>query len=217
MMPGESPIDNIHIKKNGISRAEITQIATIQRREVGKGFLSSLGDRALELVFSHAAESELGELIVAIDVSKGRVCGFICGTTNTGALFGRFLSRKLIHAAIYVAPKVLSPPRLWKVLETLIYPLKREMAETPNAELLVIAIDKNYQGQGIGQILFRQFVNALHNKGVNDFKIIVGDDLVRARNFYEQLGAEKTESIQVHRGQKSCVYIYSMGQTNHID
>lgn len=58
-------IDGILFERNGFTKEDIRQIVDIHRRQIQQGFLSSLGDKALELVLALPAESESGVLIIA--------------------------------------------------------------------------------------------------------------------------------------------------------
>ena len=189
-------MDSILFKQAGFAIEEISQVVKIHQQEIGQGFLSSLGDKALGLIFSLATESEFGILIIAKDVSTGHTCGFVCGTTHTGAFYKDFLRRRFLSGMVYLAPKLLSPTRLWKAMETLIYPTKKEVIDMPKAELLIIAVDNAYKGSGIAQTLFYELVKAFKNKGVITFKVVAGGELARAQRFYQKLGPTKVDSIQ---------------------
>jgi ribosomal protein S18 acetylase RimI-like enzyme len=202
--------EGIEFKKIGFTKKDISQIVKVHRQEIQQGFLSSLGDKALEMIFSLASESDFGILITAKDVNTGCTCGFVCGTTHTGAFYKDFLRRRFFQGIVYFVPKLLSPTKLWKAMETLIYPAKKEVIDMPRAELLIIAVDNAYKGSGIAQTLFYELIKAFKNKGVTTFKVVAGRELVRAQRFYQKLGPTKVDSIQVHRGQSSLVYMYDI-------
>ena len=187
----------------------ISQIVALHRREIGQGFLSSLGDRALQLIFSLATESESGVLLAARDTTQeDQVGGFLLGTLSTTAFYKDFFLRKSLAAVFWLVPKLLSFEKLRKVLETLLYPTKDKADDMPQAELLDIAVSKEYQGTGMAQMLFHRFSDTLTERGINEFKITTGESLVRAQRFYESLGAQKVTSIEVHKGQRTLVYVY---------
>ena len=96
------------------------------------------------------------------------------------------------------------------------YPSKKEMQILPKAELLDIALLKKYQGRGLAQNLFREFSSSLYEVGIEEFKITIGEDLLQAQRFYEKLGATKSGTIEVHKGQKTLVYIYKMPKMEKI-
>lgn len=192
------------------SKDAIHQIVAIHRQEIGQGFLSSLGDKALQLLFSSAVEGESGILLMATDAENDEICGFLLGATDTGRFYKEFLLKKSISAIIYLAPKLFSFEKLRKIFETLLYPSKGGLQDMPAAELLDIAISREYQGSGLAQQLFQTFSELLQTKDIEKFKITTGEDLIRAQKFYEKLGAKQIASIQVHQGQTTFVYVYDI-------
>jgi len=109
-------------------------------------------------------------------------------------------------------PKLLSLSKIRKIVETLVYPSKNELNDLPKAELLDIAISKEYQGRGLAQILFKEFSACLNEFGIDEFKITTGESLKQAQRFYEKLGAIKIGTIEVHKGQKTFVYCYKISK-----
>ena len=206
-------MDRFIIQKTDFNQEDISQIVAIHRKEIGQGFLSSLGDKALQLIFSLAAESKSGVLLAAKDAEQGQACGFVLGTVDTRAFYRDFLFTKSLSAVISLAPKLFSFEKLRKVFETLLYPSKSEIQEMPKAELMDIAVLRNYQGTGLAQLLFYKFSEVLRESGVETFRITTGESLVRAQRFYERLGAKEVASIQIHQGQETLVYIYETAQT----
>lgn len=202
-------MERFTIQKSDFSQETISQIVAIHRKEIGQGFLSSLGDKALQLIFSLAAESESGVLLVARDTAqKDQAGGFLLGTFNTNAFYKDFLLRKSLAAVFGLIPKLLSFERLRKALETLLYPTKEKADDMPQAELFDIAVLKEYQGTGMAQMLFHCFSDTLAERGFKEFKITTGESLVRAQRFYESLGAQIVASIEIHKGQRTLVYVY---------
>lgn len=190
----------------------LKDVIRIHRIEISQGFLSSLGDNALALLFSHASESLFGKLLIAKDASSGQIVGFLLGTTDTGAFYKDFLCKKSLKAVFVLAPKLLSFEKVRKVFETLFYPTKSELKALPKPELLDIAVLKKYQGTGVAQILFKEFSKKLCDMGIEEFKITTGKSLAGAQRFYEKLGAEKAGEVEVHKGQKTLVYIYRISE-----
>lgn len=188
----------------------LKSVIRIHRIEISQGFLSSLGDNALALLFSHASESQFGRLLIAKDAESGQIVGFLLGTIDTGAFYKDFLCKKFFKAAFVLAPKLLSFEKVRKVFETLFYPTKEELKTLPKPELLDIAVLKEYQGAGVAQLLFQKFAENLYAIGIDRFKITTGESLVTAQRFYEKLGAEKAGEVEVHKGQKTIIYIYKI-------
>ena len=57
--------------------------------------------------------------------------------------------------------------------------------------------------------LFNGLVEEFEKRGVRRFKIVVGDELLGAKRFYEKMGCvAREEPIEVHKGETSRVYTY---------
>ena len=198
------------IQIEGITPEIINQVVLIHQAEIAQGFLSSLGKKALAMIFEVAANGRSGILLVAFAKEDPKPCGFLLGTVDTGAFYREFMVRKGVTAVFQLLPKLLSIDKIRKVLETLFYPAKQDVQVFPAAELLDIAILADHQGTGLAQALFQQFVQILAQRSFTEFKITTGERLFRAQRFYERLGAEKAAEIEVHKGQKTLVYVYSI-------
>lgn len=190
--------------------AEQQQLSKIHRNQLKDGFLSSLGENSLNLLFSFAASSDSGLLIVAKSKTSNVIIGFLLATTNTTSFYKEFLRKNLFKALWIVLPKLFSISRIVKLMETLMYPLKHELVEYPIAELLDIAISREYQGHGIATDLFHLMVNNFRLLSINKFKITTGEILKGAQHFYTKLGAVQIDTIQVHKGENTIVYEYNI-------
>ena len=200
----------IHYKVTQFTTDELRQAARIQMQELPQGFLSSLGEKPLELIFSHVATSRRGILVLATESEKNQVVGYVFGATHTGQLYKEFLLKRTIPALAYFLPKLLSWQRIRKAFETLLYPAKKQPQQSGEVkpELLDLAVTEAYHGTGIAQQLFKEFVNQCRGRGIDVFEIPTSEGLTRAHHFYEKMGAKRIDTIEVHDGQKTYVYQY---------
>ena len=198
----------IQCKTTGFTRDEIRQAIRIQIQELPQGFLSSLGEKPLELIFAHVASSRWGVFVIAVDAEKEEVIGYVFGSLDTSRLYKEFLLKKTIVALVNFLPRMLSFERLWKAFETLLYPTKSETIPLPKPELLDLAVLRAYHGKGVAQVLFNTFVDEYRVRGVTAFRIPTSDSLTRAHGFYEKMGAERAGAVDIHRGQQTFLYVY---------
>lgn len=196
---------------SGFSRSEIKQAVQIQIAEINQGFLSSLGEKALGLIFQHVADNLWGIMVLAVDDATGKVIGYVIGSINVGKLYRDFFLKKLPVALFFFLPRMLSFRRMVKAFETIIYPQRNHSENLPQAELLDLAVSTEYHGKGVAQGLFSIFEKECRNRGVNAFKIPTGESLKRAHRFYENMGAVKAGAFELHRGVLTVVYVYRVG------
>ncbi len=202
----------VEYKIAGITPDEIRQAVRVQIQELNQGFLSSLGEKPLELIFSHVASSRWGMMALAIESESRQVVGYVFGATDTSQLYKEFLLKRTLPAIVYFVPRLLSWRKIKKAFETLMYPAKNraEKVELPRPELLDLAVIQPYQGTGVAQELFKHFVNQCRKRGVTAFQIPTTEGLDRAHRFYEKMGARKVTTIEVHQGQKTYIYRYDI-------
>jgi ribosomal protein S18 acetylase RimI-like enzyme len=135
------------------------------------------------------------------------IIGFVCGTVSVGGFYREFLGKNFLKAGILLFPKLFNPIFARKIVETLCYPAKGGNV-LPEAELLSIAVDETYRGKGMSQRLFSELVEEFKRRNVQQFKVVVGEKLIAACKFYEKMGGILHPEIEVHKGEKSKIYVW---------
>ena len=100
--------------------------------------------------------------------------GFVIGTKSITHLFKIALRERFIFLALDVMLRLISTPRLLRnVVHTVAYSSK----ETgPDAELVVIAVDSTWRGQGIGRKLVEGFEREFRHHGIDAYKVSAQSD-----------------------------------------
>ena len=101
---------------------------------------------------------------------------------------------------------------LKKVWEVLRYVKKSSTALLPDAELLSIAVVKDYRGKGVSKELFNALVKGYISIGIKRFRIVVGNSLAEAHRFYEKMGCVEVGKLEVHKSDLSKVYLFEIKQ-----
>jgi len=186
---------------------DMQSIARLHCQNIEAGFLSSLGQPFLNLLYEAMAVSRSAVCFVAEE--NGQIIGFASGAVSVGGFYKEFLKKQFLRAMLILLPRAIKPAVAKKIVETLFYPSKNE-GKLPSAELLSIVVDQNLQGQRIGEKLFIKLVGAFRERGITQFKVIVGENLTSACKFYEKMGGAFHSEIEVHRDEKSRVYIWTI-------
>lgn len=184
-------------------KKDVSEIVQIHKQEIKEGFLSSLPAVFLEKIYLTIVESDISFCIVAKE--KNEVIGFISGTVNINKLYHYFIKRYFFYSIFMLLPKIFN---IKKIFETLFYPKKEK--DLPKTELLTIAVKKEFQGKGLGAKMFENFVFEMKNRGIKEFKVMVGEDLKPAIRFYEKNGFSFLKNVIVHDNKISKVYIYKI-------
>jgi glycosyltransferase involved in cell wall biosynthesis/GNAT superfamily N-acetyltransferase len=198
----------VRISDGPLTRQQIAMIARMHRDGVGEGFLSTLGEPALRLLYRHVAASRHCKVFVAL-APNGETVGYIAGCRDTSALFREFALRRWPAAARVLLPRLLSPARIRRAAETLRYPSSAP-AGLPKAELVNVVVQPAWRGRGVAEQLLAKLMEWFAEQGETAVKAVSGDQLTRAHRFYEKSGARLEGHTCVHRGVGSRVYVYSV-------
>ena len=186
----------------------LKQVAQLHVENLDQGFLGSLGVSFLTLMYQAIDESESSVLLV--ESGELGVSGFVSGTENMGQIYCRML-RKWPRLLTSLFPSVLNPVAAWRILEILFYSRQKNKNQClPSFELLSIAVDPDYRGQGAAKRLYRALIDHCVGREVRAFKITVGERLQPAHRFYRKMGAVAAGEVYVHGGQRSIIYVQSM-------
>lgn len=191
-----------------MSSAEtIRQVGRLHAENLDQSFLSTLGEQFLFLMYR--AIDECDGAVLVIESGERGVSGFVSGAESMSLIYRQML-RHWPQLIASLAPSLLNPVKIWRILEILYYSqlnIKRD--GLPRFELLSIAVDREYRGRGVSDRLYERLID--HCRSLNEpaFKIIVGEALRPAHRFYERMGAEVVGEVCVHTGQRSLIYVQS--------
>lgn len=185
------------------------QVAQLHVENLDRGFLATLGPRFLALMYE--AIDACDSAVLLVEKHENRTVGFVSGAQSMVPIYRQMLKYwpRLFPALL---PSLFNPRRLWRILEILRYSGKgSELADVPAFELLCIAVDPSARGQGVSERLYQALVGYCREHGTPAFKIVVGEGLARAHRFYQRMGARVVGDIEVHRGEKSLLYVQEIG------
>lgn len=181
------------------------QVARLHISALDQGFLSTLGPAFLTLMYQSIDECESSCLFT--EEQEGLVIGFVSGASGMGPIYRQML-RHLFRLAVALAPALLNPLKLWRIAEILAYSREKNSDhDLPGHELISIAVAEQHRGQGHAEKLYLRLADHFHQRGVDEFQIVVGASLTAAHRFYKKMGAQPAGRIEVHQGQGSAIYL----------
>ncbi|UWR01248.1 GNAT family N-acetyltransferase (plasmid) [Rhodobacteraceae bacterium S2214] len=187
-----------------LTRQDYNEVAQLHINSIDQGFLSTLGERFLALLYRSIDETPQAVLIV--ERCEGEIIGFVSGGQGMKAIYKTML-RHFPSLAWSLAPALLSPAKIWRILEILRQKPASLSSERPAWELFSIAVIPKVRGTGAAQDLYANFRQALLEQAVDRFAIVVGENLAPANRFYYHMGAKPAGEIFVHGDSKSIVYV----------
>jgi ribosomal protein S18 acetylase RimI-like enzyme len=188
-----------------ISRDQYLAVARLHKDCINQGYLSKLGLPFLTLLYESIDADSSSVLILSLD--QNEVIGFVSGTRSMRGIYSQLLRRwpRLLSA---LAPLLLKPYELFRVIETVLFSAKRDETQLCDGELLSIAVNPKSRGRGVAQCLYDELIQRFKFLNVKSFKIVVGENLSPAHKFYTQMGAMPWYTTQVHKGARSIVYAH---------
>ena len=184
------------------------RVAQLHHTVIQTGFLSRLGTRFLNVLYKYLIKNE----IVLVHREAGTVRAFVSCTLNSKKVMRRFIVRP---DAIFTLLMTLlkNPSLLRSSFETLMIPVKNKKSgdgelssPLPETELLSIAVEPGLQKDGVGTALLAGLEKTLREKGVDRYRVVAGETLTGANNFYRKNGFELVTTIMIHGNDISNVY-----------
>ncbi|MCX6723475.1 MAG: GNAT family N-acetyltransferase, partial [Candidatus Staskawiczbacteria bacterium] len=96
------------------------------------------------------------------------------------------------------------------IVEIIMHLSEKKNQRLPSAELLTMAVKKEFRKLGVATGLFQELVKNMKVCGVWEFKLFVGENLGVAINFYENLGCRFDSEFTLHKGYPSRIYLYDI-------
>jgi len=195
----------VYFKGMRIKKAELkdcARVADIHIEQIKTGFLSSLGKKFLKYFYSSMVDSDNAFLLVASD---DNISGFISGVVDLNKFYSEFVRKYFFVSLPIIFKKLLS---LKKIIETMRYAKKE--SDLPGAELLTLAVLDSLKGQGVATKLLAAFNQEMKRRGVAEYKVLAGTELLRANGFYLKNGFVLHHRESIHKGKTSNVYLYKI-------
>ncbi|MBS1723716.1 MAG: GNAT family N-acetyltransferase [Armatimonadetes bacterium] len=184
------------------------EMAAVHRNEITEGFLSQFGDKFLSRLYRSISGSSSAFCLGAFE--DDRLLGFIVGATDTGRVYKDYARTGGLGTFLTLAPKLFSPARLKRIVETLVYPNKKRSDDLPEPEILNFCVRKETQGTGVGGRLFAALLAEFGRRGVQTIRIVTGESQVSAQQFYEKRGAKLAATTEIHKGTTSRIYVFEV-------
>lgn len=179
-----------------LNKRHVTAACLLHIEALPDGFLPMLGQDFLKILYHGMLEHGLGfGFVYTID---DKVVGFALASKDTSQLFREIVRKKWYLLAPAVFKKIIRAPSiLMKIFETLSYPSKG--SNEGDAELLVIAVDKDYRGKRIGSELISSLNDRFMRENINEYKVSVYSDNKNANEFYKSIGFRFGHSLSMYQ------------------
>jgi GNAT superfamily N-acetyltransferase len=172
-------------------------------------FLSLLGQAFLKELYTGIVASPSGMAFVF--EKESYIYGFIAGTDSPEGFYKRLLRQRWWRFGLASVLPVLRNPKIIPRLLGAFSRGEQNDIHEDCALLMSIAVDPEFQGQGIGKLLIDAFLNEAKNRGVSQVNLTtdkVYNDAVNA--FYKRVGFRLNSSFVTPEGREMNEYIIDL-------
>lgn len=167
-------------------KQDYISIAQLHREGIKKGFLSSLGIPFLSRLY-WAIGNEPGACVIIAE-ENDQVAGFISGVVDIEGLYKKILLCNWFHFVMPLVGYLVNVAVVKQMVETVLYGLKtkKNKNHTHNctAELLSVAVNSNYRGQGVGKNLVEALEIFFKKEYVKEYNVVTFSRDDRSNGFY---------------------------------
>ncbi|MDT8308947.1 MAG: hypothetical protein RQ866_05415 [Bacteroidales bacterium] len=197
-------MDNYHIRRcTGRDRRLGKEIAGMHKSLISEGFLSSLPMPFLTLLYKYLIKRHI--VFIAV-TGKDRVLGFVAATLHPEKLMRDFVFRNNLRILFTLAPVLFRRRVLRQLRETKKTTSIDDATEANMPELLSIAVMHDAGNRGVGAALLKCLESALRAVKVKKYKVVAGEKLSQANNFYVKHNFKNIDEKVIHNNEISIVY-----------
>lgn len=181
------------MKIHPLKNEDLPKIADLHIEALNGDFLTLLGKNFLTQLYKPLINNkDFDGFYVEKD---SQTAGFILGTRASKSLFKTALTSNLFGLLTSLFISLIKNPLLLKnTFETILYTKKDQ---GPDAELVIIAISKKFQNQGIGKKLISKLEEKFKQKKIKQYKLTVHAQKPAVK-FYESLKFKKIGNFTLY-------------------
>ena len=195
-----------------IEHENVHRIARLHITGIPVGFISSLGEKFLTVLYEAIAKDKNSFCLVAEE--EGQLLGFAAFTESIGQLYKSVIKSHCLKLLPVLALKMIRPSVFKRVIQNILYPGKSKKLGLPQAELLSIVVDSAARGKGVAKMLCEAGFDECRKRGIDKVKVLVAAENIPANKLYKKCGFKFVTEVDSH-GVLSNIYIADLAKTNN--
>lgn len=166
---------------------DIDQLVVLHKKSFPDFFLSSVGPRFLNEFYRAFLEDPTAIVIIAYQDEIP--IGVVVGTLKPAGFYTRMFKRRWIHLALAAILEVsIRPRKLIRLVQNVLSSGSTPPEIADRAYLASLCVSPNFQGQGVGQILVKEWSTEVSSRKVTGaFLTTDANDNEAINNFYVNL------------------------------
>ena len=184
------------------------QLAKLHITALPESFLGSLGEGFLTLIYKQLIVD--ADIITVGIIKNDKVVGFIVAGSGLRRIYLKLIWKPLPIVTALMRSRI-SLKKLGGIVEVLNYSLcsraahKKAERTHVSSELYLLAVDPRYRRRGVASKLLNELICSFSAAGIQEFKVLVSEELEGAQKFYERHGLHK-RSCFMHHGRHAVEY-----------
>lgn len=164
-------------------KEDIGAIVALHRHSFTNVLIGQMGEDYLQFYYKNIINNPAG--VIYIYKMDSEVAGFLAGISTGRGFYTIKYYQKTILALL---KSIIQRPSILVNLVIYIYRNIIIHGKEPDAELLSIAVDKQYQGRGIGTLLVKNYETWLMQNNTCKYKVYTDTNYSTGNALYEKLG-----------------------------
>lgn len=201
------------LNDNKQTDGEYKKIATIHKKGISTGFLSTLNTGFLSALYKAIAHSPYST-VISVGNTDGGIEGFISGAESTRKMYRWIVLHHGIQLSVHLLMYCLNAEILKKIIETLNYAkiigkgARRCSFENSvcEAELLSVAVSEESRKNGYGSRLLHDLEHWFLIRKINQYKVVTYAYDSRSNSFYHKNNFSFVRTF-VHHGNSMNEYL----------
>lgn len=178
-----------------MQKKDCWEVAKIHKGALKGDYLPTLGFNVLKTIYIGLLKDKESFGYVVQDNKK--IAGFITGSENTKDLFKKIIKKEFFSLSYHVLVALIKNPLLISnLIQTFKYN-KKAKTDT-KAELISIALKKEYRGKDLGSKLTKALTNEMARRDINKIKVTVNKSNTGANKFYQKRGFRHIETFIIY-------------------
>ena len=191
---------------------DCADVARLHEAAMGNSTWALLGTRFLKALYASLIDDD--RFLGFVYEEDRRVRGFIAGSQDTDAMMGATLRRAWPVLAWASVPRILSPPLLWRLLQTHRYGSVSGGQGT--AESLFCSFEPNLRGRRISGHINKVLFDELLARGHTSVKITTETDNEGANRQLKSWGF-RTEGVFRFYGKEMVLYVLDLEASERVE
>jgi len=191
-----------------MTQNDVDKVVSVHINSFKGFFLTFLGNRFLQVLYSYIVLEKSGIAIVAEVSGENKLVGFVAGTMEPYRFYSKAIHKKAMSFAIAAFPALVRRPSVLMRLFRAFQKPQEAKKGSFDCELMSIAVLPEYSGFGIGWLLEQEFCNQAELHGAKSVMLTTDrENNENVNRFYLRRGYRLYDHYVTPEGRQMNKYV----------